>query len=230
MADLLARPEGESAQIVATYDNVDEQGLLLYQVCRFSPKGFRQRRPDGAGGWIWNVERTRRVLFGLPQLRGQTVAFIVEGEKDVLTLLNVDLVATTNAGGAGRWREEYTRQLREAGVRSLIILPDHDGPGRDHAVAAARSCHAASLMVRVVELAGLAPKGDVSDWLAAGHTRAELLALVDAAEPYEPSAPAVVPSTADTAGTSKPRPVIVCLGRRAAGAGDVDLARPARRR
>jgi hypothetical protein len=211
MADLLARPDGERAQIVATYDYVDEQGLLLYQVCRYSPKGFRQRRPDGTGGWIWNVERTRRVLFGLPQLRDQTVAYIVEGEKDVLTLRNHDLVATTNAGGAGKWREEYTQQLREAGVRSLVILPDHDGPGRDHAVAAARSCHAAGLMVRVVELPGLAPKGDVSDWLAARHTRAELLVLVNAAAPYEPSAPAVLPSTSDTADTSTPRPVIVCL-------------------
>jgi hypothetical protein len=113
MADLLARPDAERAQMVATYDYVDEQGLLLYQACRYSPKGFRQRRPDGAGGWIWNVEHTRRVLFGLPQLRGQTVAYIDEGEKDVLTLRNVDLVATTNAGGAGKWREEYTQQLRE---------------------------------------------------------------------------------------------------------------------
>ena len=89
MADLYARIDGDREQIVATYDYTDEQGTLLYQVCRLSPKGFRQRRPDGAGAWIWNVERTRRVLFGLPELRGQTLAYIVEGEKDVLSLRTI---------------------------------------------------------------------------------------------------------------------------------------------
>jgi hypothetical protein len=36
----------------ATYDYVDEAGKLLFQVCRFVPKTFRQRRPDSAGKWL----------------------------------------------------------------------------------------------------------------------------------------------------------------------------------
>lgn len=37
--------------IAATSDYLDEAGNLLFQVVRFSSKTFRQRRPDGDGGW-----------------------------------------------------------------------------------------------------------------------------------------------------------------------------------
>jgi hypothetical protein len=37
--------------IVKTYDYVNAEGKLLYQVCRYDPKDFRQRRPaeNGSG-------------------------------------------------------------------------------------------------------------------------------------------------------------------------------------
>jgi putative DNA primase/helicase len=143
--------------------------------------------------------------------RDRQPAYIVEGEKDVLALRRIELPATTNAGGAGKWREDYTEQLRAAGVRSAVILPDHDEPGRAHALAVARSCHAAGLMVKVVELPGLAPKGDISEWLATSHTPAELLTLVQAAMPYEGNTDAVVPPHTESSAALKPRPVIVCL-------------------
>src|SRR5262249_34678401 len=74
-------------RIVETYDYYDENGTLLFQVVRFEPKDFRQRRPDGRGGWIWNVRDARRVLYRLPELlkalaAGETI-YIPEGEKDV---------------------------------------------------------------------------------------------------------------------------------------------------
>ena len=42
----------QNSKIEATYNYTDESGNLLFQVVRFNPKGFRQRRPDGNGGWI----------------------------------------------------------------------------------------------------------------------------------------------------------------------------------
>jgi putative DNA primase/helicase len=53
-------------RIVAQYDYSDEGGGLLYQVVRFDPKDFCQRRPDGGGGWVWSLGDTRRVLYRLP--------------------------------------------------------------------------------------------------------------------------------------------------------------------
>lgn len=194
MADLqFERTDHCKPQIVATYDYTDEHGALLYQAVRFSPKDFRQRRPDGAGGWIWKLDDVRRVLFGLPELRDQKVTFITEGEKDVLALRAIGLVATTNAGGASKnpdkpkWRSEYAEQLKAAGVESVVVLPDNDDPGRAHAEAVARSCHAAELKTKIVALPDLPAKGDVSEWLAAAHTKAELVALVKATALYTPT-------------------------------------------
>ena len=72
--------------IVRTYDYTDEDGKLLYQVCRFEPKTFRPRRPDGMGGWKWGYGDVRRVLYHLPEVIEASIVFICEGEKDVETL------------------------------------------------------------------------------------------------------------------------------------------------
>lgn len=183
--------------IVATHDYTDEAGTLLYQVCRMEPKDFRQRRPDGHGGWIWKLDKVRRVLFGLPALHGQKVVYVAEGEKDVLALRALHLPATTNAGGAGKWLADYTTQLKALGVESVVVLPDNDLAGRSHAATVAKSCTAAGLNVKVVELRDLPTKGDVSDWLAAGHSRDELAALVKGTPLYV--LPAAVNNSESTA-------------------------------
>src|SRR4051812_11973390 len=40
---------GDAQTETAAYDYQDAEGRLLFQVVRFSPKTFRQRRPDGVG-------------------------------------------------------------------------------------------------------------------------------------------------------------------------------------
>src|SRR4029453_16917934 len=86
--------------IVAEYDYLDETGKLLFQVVRFEPKDFRQRRSDGNGGWIWSLGNTRRVLYRLPDIiaavEGGETIHLVEGEKDVDTLSAHRLTATCN--------------------------------------------------------------------------------------------------------------------------------------
>jgi putative DNA primase/helicase len=188
LADLYDRPIGDTpGRIIVEYDYTDESGQLLFQVCRFDPKDFRQRRPDAGGGWIWSTKGVRRVLFGLPQLRGRRFVYVVEGEKDVAALRAVGSVATTNPGGAGKWRDEYAEQLRAAGVECVVVLPDNDDAGRQHAETVARSCSTAGLRVKVAALPNLPQKGDVSDWLDAGHTASELRAIVKATPIHVPA-------------------------------------------
>ena len=133
------------------------------------------------------MKGVRRLLYQLPSLQGQSVVYIAEGEKDVDRLRVIGLTATTNPGGASKttsgeskWKPEYTAQLKAATIEHVVILPDNDEPGLAHADQVARSCHAAGLKVKVVNMPGLKVKGDVSDWLDAGHTKDELVAIVKA--------------------------------------------------
>ena len=104
--------------------------------------------------------------------------FIVEGEKDVESLARLGIVATCNPGGAGKWRDAYADQLAGAEV---VVLPDHDKAGRDHAEAVARSLAGKAARIRLLELPGLPDKGDVSDWFAQGGTVEAFNNLVEAA-------------------------------------------------
>lgn len=167
-------------QIVKTYDYRDEGGTLLFQTVRFDPKDFRQRRPGRQGGWTWNLNGTRRVLYHLPELitRPNDVAFIVEGEKDADLLADKRLLATTSPGGAGKWRHEYGESLRD---RDVVIVPDNDEAGKRHSESVARSLHGIAATVKIVHLPDLRYKGDVSDWLQAGHGIEALQKLAAAA-------------------------------------------------
>lgn len=177
-------------RIVATYDYVNEVGELLYQVVRYEPKDFRQRRPDGRGGWIWSLKGRRRVLYELPRLLQSPPdqwVFIVEGEKDANNLLDLQLIATTNAQGVGKWEPHFNHWL--AG-RRVCILPDNDDAGRKHAYTIAAQLQPLAKQVRVVQLPTLPLKGDVSDWLAAGNTTKSLLEFVENSSDYIAPPPA----------------------------------------
>lgn len=181
-------------RIVATYNYEDERGELLFQVVRFEPKDFRCRRPDGRGGWLWNLDGVRIVPYRLHELAEARRVYIPEGERDCDTLAALGLTATTNHGGAGKWRPEHTAALVAAAVPEIVVLRDNDRPGAAHQDAVAKSCAAAGLRVKRLELPGLPPLQDkhgedASDWLAAGHDAAELKALADAAPVFD-SAPA----------------------------------------
>jgi DNA primase len=106
--EIIGRPRvpWEERDVEAIYDYTDADGKLLYQVLRKHGKQFKQRRPDGAGGWIWNLGNVERVPYRLPRVRDSEFVGICEGEKDVLTLERLGLVGSCNNGGAGNFRPE----------------------------------------------------------------------------------------------------------------------------
>jgi len=150
--------------IVAKYDYVDAAGDLLYQVVRWMPKTFRQRRPDGAGGWIWNLDDVRLVPYRLPDIRAATDVVVVEGEKDADALAALGICATTKPMGSGSWPEELTPYFEG---KRVWVVPDNDDVGRKTAERTAAALSAVAASVTVADLcAGMKPKADVSDWLA----------------------------------------------------------------
>jgi Protein of unknown function (DUF3987) len=190
-----ANGPAQSNPFVAVYDYVDENGELLFQVCRKSNKDFPQRRPDGKGGWIWRTGDVRKVLYCLPEVEeaiaNERVVLVVEGEKDVESLRAIGISATCSPGGAAdvgktpKWRPVYSESLRGA---DIVVLNDNDAPGYAHADATASMSLGIAKRVRRLDLArhwrDMPPKADISDWLAAGHTREELDALIERAPDY----------------------------------------------
>lgn len=153
---------------VAIYDYRDEDGKLLFQVCRTAAKEFRQRIPDPTAkkGWTWKLGETRRVLYRLPQVikaveEGRQI-WIAEGEKDVHALEAAGMVATCSPMGAGKWRPEYSEVLRDAVV---CIVADRDDAGQAHARQVWDSLDGVADSMQILEAA----KGkDAHDHLSAG--------------------------------------------------------------
>ncbi len=191
-----ASTERTDSRIIATYDYRDADGALAYQVVRLEPKSFRQRRPDG-DGWTWNVRGIEPLPYRLPELiaavKARYTVFVAEGEKDVDHLRAAGIDATCNSGGAGKWRASFSKYFEGANV---VIVPDHDAPGRAHAEQVAANLGPVAKSVRIVALPGLAEHGDVSDFLDT-HDVADLEELAAAAPIWTPSAPTSDPPTAD---------------------------------
>ena len=198
--------KGTGGKIVATYDYRDEKGDILFQVVRYEPKDFRRRRRKPGGGWIWNLDGVRVVPYRLPWFLNspKKAVFICEGEKDADNLAQLGLLATCNSGGAKKWTAEHAEFLRG---RHAVIIPDNDDPGRDHAQKVAITLHAVGATIKILELPGVPPKGDVSDWLNNGGTKEKLISLSAATPLLEPTA--ATPLLEPTAATRQPWPEIV---------------------
>lgn len=173
MSDLFTKPlETTKGKIVATYDYTDESGNQLFQVIRYEPKSFNQRRKDTKGEWVYNLDGVRRVLYHLPDiLIAQDTIYIVEGEKDADNLWKWGLVATTSPGGANTWKPEYAYPLMG---KSVVIIPDNDLAGKAYARAVAKSLQG---KVRSLACVILPDAKDVTDWLEQGADIAELKSL-----------------------------------------------------
>ncbi len=169
-----------TSRVVAEYSYVDEAGATLYIVERRDPKRFVQKRPT-ATGWVWKLGDVRRVPYRLPQVIEGVAAgrwiVVVEGERDADNLRARGFVATTNAGGAGKWRSEWAPMFAGAKV---AILPDNDDAGRQHAEQVAAMLAPVAEAVKIIKLDGLAERADVTDWLSGGRTADELKALIAA--------------------------------------------------
>ncbi|MDR6431266.1 AAA family ATPase [Brucella pseudogrignonensis] len=138
-----SRRNDENMRPVKSWDYVDENGAMLFQVVRLEngeigndgkpAKSYRQRQPDAskAGGWNWSTKGVRQVPYRLPDLlkalEKKHMVFIVEGEKAADKLLDLGVPATTNARGAGKWLPELSDFFKGARV---VVLADDDPQAR----------------------------------------------------------------------------------------------------
>ena len=201
-----AKPHVRST-IVKTYAYKDADFRLLFEVVRFNPKRFAQRRRDAeTGKWIWGLSaggyslsetghytkvkngatperefpNVEPILYHLPELLASRQydlpVYLVEGEKDVETLEFHGFLATCNPMGSGKWRTTYTDALKD---RHVVLLPDNDEAGRDHATLVQGALEPKVKSLKIISLPDLKKGEDVSDWFEKGHTREELTELVN---------------------------------------------------
>ncbi len=179
---------------VAEYVYRLADGTPSFRVVRYTPKDFRQHAADGAGGWLPTKGTAADVVYRLHELQGESDIAIVEGESDADRCWALGLPATCNAGGASqnvakpKWQRHHAEQLRDAGVRRAVLLPDNDPPGRAHMHAVAASLQAVGIAVHWCDLPNLPRKGDVSDALDAGLTKDALAQALQDAPVYDAQA------------------------------------------
>ena len=192
--DSKSKPKGTPT---ATFDYVDETGVLIYQACRYEivsedgsqTKDFVLRKPNGFGGWSYKIKGLTRIPYRLQELlrsHNSEPVFVVEGEKKADLLRKMGFIATCNAGGASKRTGEGKRADRKwpdswskyfVG-RDVVLLPDNDDVGKEHVANVTERLGTSPRSIRMLELPGLPPKGDVVDWAAAGGTATELKTLI----------------------------------------------------
>jgi hypothetical protein len=190
---IIGREAKHNRKLVATYDYVDVDGALLYQKLRYEPKQFSQRQPDGKGGWFYNLNGVKKVLYHLPEVITSKYVAIVEGEKDAdrlrAALLAADVkdfAVTTTFDGAGHWKPEYAYFFTG---RMAIVMRDEDAKGCIHQQTICASIKPYAGKVKALVLPGLSDQQkDISDWLNGGHLIKEFLNLIQSTPLWKPEA------------------------------------------
>ncbi|RXG65864.1 hypothetical protein ES695_05805, partial [Candidatus Atribacteria bacterium 1244-E10-H5-B2] len=109
--------------------------------------------------------------------------FIVEGEKDCDNLAGIGVLATTNSGGAGKWKAEYNQYFKD---RDVILLPDNDEVGSKHMQEVGKNLKGIAKSIKRLILPGLKKGEDVSDWLDRGGDLEKLFELLKTCPEFIP--------------------------------------------
>ena len=193
----IKKPDGKTKPVISKiYDYRNSDGSLNFQVCRYVPKTFKQRKNENE----WNMKDVQKALYKLPELTAANktkLIFLCEGEKDVDTLFDNGFLATCNCGGAiasphdKKWQENYTETLSGC---NLCIIADKDEPGRKHAASVAEIMQGRASTIRVIECPDVngQPVKDATDYFQAGGT-AETLKELIRKTPILKYEPAIIP-------------------------------------
>jgi len=154
-----------------SYQYNDGNGRLLYTVVKFPNKEFRRLRIDITGKEVWNWDGIKQVPYRWPDIKDHRAVIFVEGEKDVDNLHDIELVATTIAGGSNAWSPLLKKQSDFpekyfGGFDQAFIIPDNDESGKKFAQETGENIREYVPKVWIVNLPNLNKGGDVSDYLS----------------------------------------------------------------
>jgi AAA domain-containing protein len=186
-----AHGEHAAGPTTAEYIYKDARGRLYMRVARTAGHTFPTYHwSDGqwVSGWPKEV-----VPYRLPELLAapaNELVAIAEGEKDVDAAVRYGFVATTNPGGAGKWQPELAQYFQ--GKQRVCIFEDNDEAGARNTVTIIAALRDIVSTIGVVRFPELGPGGDLSDFFAAGGTRAYLQMRIETALKAGTAAPYVL--------------------------------------
>ncbi len=175
------RPDGTVHHTVIRTDRPDGKKII--------------REPAGATG-VYEILGSRDIL---QTAAANMTVYVCEGEKKTQRLLDLGLVATTSGGSTSAHSADWMPIAR---FNAVVILPDHDEPGRLYAqnVVKILADLPGQREATIVELPGLPDKGDVYDYLQ-DHDAADLMAAIE-----EHGRPAT--ATVEACDWPDPKPVV----------------------
>lgn len=149
------------SMLAGQWDYHDAAGNVCFIVARWNLPGDagKEFRPFhlAADGWRVGDPPGKLPLFGLPELLAADPSipvYVVEGEGKARLLRSFGLLATCSAHGAKSAAKTDWTPLRG---RTVIILPDADGPGKNYATVVSGILRGINAIVRIVNLPGLEP-------------------------------------------------------------------------
>lgn len=170
-------------EIEQVYAYQDKDNNVVHEKVRYTNKEFRNRHMKD-NKYIWNLKDVNRVVYNLPNVIGaikdKENIYLVEGEKDADTLIDMGLVATTNLEGAGKgkFKEEYIKYFQGANV---IVIQDNDQAGHEMTQTIVSRLFDVVESIKEIDLGNIskAQGFDITDYFTIGYTKEEFIEMVN---------------------------------------------------
>ncbi len=174
----------EKRRIEAVYNYVSYNGQYAFTKIRLEGKkllyGILNNERFSYGLPRNTPRKSLKAIYGSVQALNKAISeskpiFIVEGEKDVDTLMKQGYIAFTY-GGVNDWQADFAELVEGADV---VILTDNDEPGKAVANTILRDIQSVVKSAKIIIPMPDIPKADISDYFQAGRTKQEFEQMIN---------------------------------------------------
>ena len=174
----------EKRRIEAVYNYVSYNGQYAFTKIRLEGKkllyGILKNERFSYGLPRNTPRKSLKAIYGRVQTLNKAISeskpiFIVEGEKDVDTLMKQGYIAFTY-GGVNDWQADFAELVEGADV---VILADNDEPGKAVANTILRDIQSVVKSAKIIIPMPDIPKADITDYFEAGHSKQEFEQMIN---------------------------------------------------
>ncbi len=181
---------GDAVADLAAFFGVDPQQfrparrIFVYTDANGNPVHREVREVDRArpyqqafrdGQWINSLKDIETVPYNLPRVVRADWLILAEGPKDADAITRLGLVGSSFPFGAGSWKDCWRKWFED---KFIVISRDNDQPGLHHALNCAHELWDVAKGIKIINPMPDRAKGDIADWVEAGGSREQLLAMI----------------------------------------------------